>query len=353
MSKIRVGMVGYGFRGAGLWGMCPSVEQLDPVAICDANAEVKDKISADFPQAKYYDNYEAMLDSGTIDAVFVEVPPKGHVACTIAALQRGIHVLSDVPVLHDLEDVDKLWQVSQKSDAVFMLGATSNFWGFVETCSDLKRKGLLGKPFYLEAEYIHDIREFAKLTPWRQGYEPIRYCTHSLGPVLEWLDDEFVSVSCMSTGSQMQPGEAGDDAMVAIMRTGDNVVVKLLLSFANSLSHGVHKFVVHGTEGYFECTWPLTGAEPVAQFSTKKLYGLDKMTTLPVSSVRAELANIENVSGHGPADYATLVEFAEAINGGVCRFDLKQGLRMTLPGMYALESARQGGQLVEIKYPWK
>ncbi len=353
MNKIKLGIVGYGFRGTGLLGMARSVEQLEPAAICDANPEVQDKVKADFPGAAYYDNYEKMLDSGDIDAVLIETPPMTHAALAIAALERNIHVLSDVPVLHALDEVQPLWDATQKSQAIYMFGSTANYFGFVETCSDLKEKGLLGKPFYLEAEYVQDLTEFSKMTPWRIKYEPIRYCTHSLGPLLKWLGEELVSVSCFDTGSHVHPeNKDSHDAMVAIFKTASNKVVKLLTSFANSNTHGQHRYICYGTEGIFECIWPLTGEKPKVTFSTRKIYGLDKTIDLPVSSERPEISTLENLSGHGPLDYAMFVDFVRAINGEPLELDLKQGLRMTLPGLAALESAKNGGQFTEIKYPW-
>lgn len=32
--------------------------------------------------------------------------------------------------------------------------------------------------------------------------------------------------------------------------------------------------------------------------------------------------------------------------------DMREAIRMTLPGIYALESARAGGRLTAIEYPW-
>ena len=38
--------------------------------------------------------------------------------------------------------------------------------------------------------------------------------------------------------------------------------------------------------------------------------------------------------------------------GGPSPISLREGLRMSLPGIYAVESARRGGELTEIRYPW-
>jgi len=85
-----------------------------------------------------------------------------------------------------------LWQAEQKSSAIFMTGANPNYWAFVEAMVDLYDKGLLGKPSYLEAEYIHDLRYLFEETPWRQEYPPIKYSTHSLGPLLRIIEEDLI-----------------------------------------------------------------------------------------------------------------------------------------------------------------
>ncbi|MBN2295175.1 MAG: Gfo/Idh/MocA family oxidoreductase [Pirellulales bacterium] len=351
MDDIRLGVIGYGFRGAGLLGMARSVERLQPTAVCDETQAARDQAKADFPEVALFDDPLSMITSGSIDAVMVETPPMSHADQAIAALENNIHVLSDVPAIHSLDEVGPLWEAAEKSTTIYMFGATANYFGFVQTCSDLIAKGLLGKPFYLEAEYIHDLREFSKTTPWRIGYEPIRYCTHSLGPLLEWLGKELVTVSCFGSGSHIDK-DAGDDAMLAMFRTESGELVKLMVSFSNSNSFGRHHYLCHATHGTFECTWPLTGEEPKVSFSSNNIYGFEKTINLVVSSGRPEHATMENLSGHGSLDYATLVDFVKAIDGEPCSLGLQQAFRMTLPGLYALESAVNGGRVTKIKYPW-
>ena len=58
-------------------------------------------------------------------------------------------------------------------------------------------------------------------------------------------------------------------------------------------------------------------------------------------------------TGHGGADYALLARFYHAIRNGLpSPISLREALRMTLPGLAAAESARQGGKLTRIEYPW-
>ena len=57
--------------------------------------------------------------------------------------------------------------------------------------------------------------------------------------------------------------------------------------------------------------------------------------------------------GHGGMDYARLDDyFKSSLNGTGAPISLKQGLEMTLPGIYAEESAKRGGEVIRMRYPW-
>lgn len=353
MSSIRLGLVGCGLRGIGLWRLCHRLADAEPVALVDSNVTLKAKLTAEFPQCRFFSDYEQMLDAQIIDAVIVETPPSTHASLSMAALKKGIHVLTDVPLLHSLDEVKPLWDTSAASDAIFMFGSNANYWSFVDVFSGMKAQGLLGKLFYMEAEYIHDITEFAETTPWRHNYEPIRYCTHSLGPTLQWLEEELVSVSCFDSGGHVFPNQGGHDAMIAIFKSRGGAIVKLTTSFTNSLSFGVHRYVCHGTEGYFECRWPLTGGNPQTIFSTKKIPGMDKPVSIELTADPPGSGSPEDGEVFSRIDQAMLSDFIKSIKTGKCRLDMKTGLRMTLPGLYALESSKQGGTVTAIQYPWE
>ena len=58
-------------------------------------------------------------------------------------------------------------------------------------------------------------------------------------------------------------------------------------------------------------------------------------------------------NGHGGADYNLVTNFLQTLHTGEAKhITLKDGLRMTLPGIYAEESANRGGEVMKISYPW-
>jgi len=370
-KNIRLALVGHGIsgkggRGAGLFKL--AVESLDgvvPAAICDNDPEALAEARQAFPNAPVFDNFDAMLDKAEMDALIIATPVNYHAEPAVKALARNIHVLSEIECVYTVEEAQVLWDAHLKSRAIYMTGENSNFKGFIDAAVDLKRRGLFGDPIYVEAEYIHDCRYLWEKTPWRKpsnrpGNMPIQYCTHSLGPVLRLIDEDLEWVSCFDTGSHINKEEGQHDANAALFRTKSNVVVRVLTSFINNAVGGQQSYRFFTTKGTFERTQPqmtTMGVTPLASQRTL-FYSTDlplckNQIELPVAM--APVANLNNpkATGHGGVDYAMLDAFIKAIREGLpSPISLKDGLRMTLPGTFAAESARRGGELIKIRYPW-
>jgi predicted dehydrogenase len=354
MEKIRLGVVGLGSRGKGMFDLALRIDGVEAAALCDCNPEMLEPLREKYPQACFFEDFDEMLESGKIDTLLVETPAENHAKFCAAGLERGVNVFSDIPTVATIAEAEMLWQVARNSSAMFMCGANPNFWGFVEAMVDLHRQGMLGKPYYLEAEYIHDVRHLFEKTPWRKYIPPIKYCTHSLGPLLRILSEDLRTVSCISTGSQINKEPGQNDLMTAHFHTDSGIVVRLTISFINEAGCGLHSYRVFGTEGYFE-RMAERGKQPSRTvFRSKRLYGMQNTTELDVNYMRPEYANNAKAEGHGGADYAMFDRFFAALRNGekVSPVSLREGLRMTLPGIYAAESAAAGGKLVTIRYPW-
>ena len=122
MDKIKLGILGIGNQGSTyskkiLAGECPEVEL---VAICDRNPKriAWGKENLDAP-ITYFENAEAMLDSGLINACIVAVPHYDHPKYAMACMQRGIHVLVEKPAGVYTKQVREMNEEAKKHDVVF------------------------------------------------------------------------------------------------------------------------------------------------------------------------------------------------------------------------------------------
>ena len=350
---MKLGVVGFGLRGRSLIGLAKKSFSVEAAAICDSVETNLVAAKQDYPQARLFSTFGQMLDEVQLDALLVETPATSHAALCSQALARNIPVMSDVPAVATVEEAHELWRAQQSSRGFYMLGANANLWGFADEAVDLVKQGKLGDPYYMEAEYLHDIREYFDKTPWRKNYESIRYCTHSLGPLLRLIDEDLEWVSCFDTGSHINRQDGQHDAMTAIFRTRSNVVVRLLTSFINNYPAWGHAYRVYGTKGYFERGRGCEGMGTAKTlYYSAECHDKKALHEIPVGETPKESGE-ETVDEHGGVDHALLKLFFTAIREGLpSPIPLREALRMTLPGIAAAESARLGGQLIRIRYPW-
>jgi len=106
-----------------------------------------------------------------------------------------------------------------------------------------------------------------------------------------------------------------------------------------------HNFAVYGTKGSIltDKTKPLEEAHSFAKLcDTPDTF--EKFTEIPV-----KLSENGDVYGHGGVDGKMIRDFIECIiNDTPSPIDVEMGIRISLPGIIAAESARRGGELLEI-----
>jgi predicted dehydrogenase len=106
----RLGIVGMGAQGSIYAALIANgmVPNLEIGAIVDENPARRQVAETEHPGTPFYDDYLTMLDSGTIDAVVICVPPYLHPHLGIEALQRDIHVLLEKPAGVYTKQVEEL-----------------------------------------------------------------------------------------------------------------------------------------------------------------------------------------------------------------------------------------------------
>ena len=141
--------------------------------------------------------------------------------------------------------------------------------------------------------------------------------------------------------------------MCANFQTDSGIVVRLMRNGRCRAKIGYHSYRVFGTEGYMERMDRFD--KPVIRYNSTK--ELDKeLKEIGGENMPPQYANDEALLKydlHGGMDYALLKHYFEAVkNGAPAPISLKEGLRMTLPGIYAEESAKRGGEVMNMYYPW-
>ena len=368
MKKIRYGVVGMGHRGRALGQLAAVFDCTEFAAACDIRSDnwykqqwLSDRAMAEmFPDTVFYEDYDTMLREANLDVVIVETGADIHADFCIKALDCNINVLSDIPTVASLDEAERLWKAAERSKAMICVGSNPNEQKFAVLLKENYNNGLLGKPYCMEAEYIHwslpGSEENIHLNEngdWRKLLIPIRYCTHSLGPLLTVVEEkELRYVSCFGTGMHADEEYTAkkDDMMCAQFQTESGVVIRVMRNGRCRANIGHHMYRVFGTEGYMEKVERFE--KHVIRYNFTKqadnaLFEIDGSGKPPAYE------NNEKATGHGGVDYAMLDHFLQSVlEGKPAHISLREGLAMTLPGIYAEESAKRGGKVLRMRYPW-
>ena len=204
-EPIRIGIVGACGRGASFKAACDAQENVCVHAVCDINAEGLDAAAEKLGATEKFTDYGTMLERADIQAVIIATPMHCHVPQAVAALGRGIHVLSEVPAGVSVEECRALVAACKASRATYMMAENYTYTRQNVMVREMAARGLFGTPYYAEGEYLHELKQHNEDTPWRRrwqtGVNGITYGTHSLGPILQWMPGQrVVSVCCAGSG---------------------------------------------------------------------------------------------------------------------------------------------------------
>ncbi len=218
-------MIGVGGRGTGLMMNLLGIEDVEIVAVCDLfknkaeNACSICKKQKNQEPALYYENetsYQKMLDKEKLDAVIIATYWDSHAPIALYAMQRGIYPGIEVPAALT---VDACWQLVEKSESTGIPCMMLENWSFRRdnlAVLNMIRKGLFGEVVHSHCAHSHDCIDhwfFDSSTGEQKWpakylleYNRDQYPTHSVGPVLSWLDincgDVFTEIYSTATGSR-------------------------------------------------------------------------------------------------------------------------------------------------------
>ena len=365
MEKLKVGIVGAAGRPSAFLAAFRERDKAVLTAACDLNQEALDKALSGIDGIERYTDYMEMLEKGNLDIVIVGTPMPLHVSQSVHALQRNIHVYSEVTAAVSVKECKVLLEACKASRAQYMMGENCNYMKPYMVIREMVYEGVFGDIFYAEGEYLHDCRELLYKTPWRRKYQyetrGITYGTHSLGPILSWMKgDRVESVCCAGTGRHNRDLTggyiAGDDSTVMLCKTAKGRLIKIRTDLSSPRPYRLH-YTLQGTNAAYEGSlqgdnrdrnqiW-INGQSAKEQWDLLSKYEEKYMPEL-----WRDVGEKAVASGHGGSDVVIMTDFIDAIyEGKRVPIDIYDSLDMTLPGLISQESILQNGAWLPVPDP--
>ena len=114
MNEVRLGIIGCGGMGGSHLRYLPDLARLKLTAAADVSTQLLEQVVEEH-DVEGFDDGVKLLDSGLVDAVLITTPHYFHPTFATAALQRGIHVMTEKPVSVTAKAAAEVNQVAQQN----------------------------------------------------------------------------------------------------------------------------------------------------------------------------------------------------------------------------------------------
>lgn len=393
---MKIGVIGTGQFARSfisLWQLHPDVEA---VYVTDLVPERAAEHVERYDLAGSFANAEELLASD-VDSVAVMTQRWSHGEHVLAALDAGKNVYSSVPMASTAEEITEIVRIVSETGLIYQMGETSYYNPAVVWARQAIAAGELGRVFYSEGDYVHDMDNgfyaayrYSGGEDWKRtaSYPPMLYPTHAIGGVLGALPTHATSVSCLGVHDDRGDGVFDKDVS---MWGNDFSNMSALFELADGGAMRTNEFRRVGYWKGHESRFRFYGTDAVMEQSghgatlSVKTEGEDyaKGATLDISdkfathagqlpedsgdidpalmqSFASGTAPVQDRSrlpkefegahnGHEGSHHFLADDFVRAVTTGTQPpVNAWTAARFTLPGVIALESAKQGGARLEI-----
>lgn len=392
-KPVNLGIVG-GRRGSAFNKALEVLkDKVRLVAVCDISKEVLSRWRREHPKVRTFDNFDEFLRKGNCDAVYLATPLQLHAKQAVAAMEAGVHVLSEVIAATTLDECWELVDAVKSTNLKYMMAENCCYLRSNMMILNMVSKGVFGELTYAEGAYIHDCRnlffdDHGNLT-WRgsllREHTGNFYPTHSLGPVAQWLGvnkpngDRPVTTSAFMTKEAAMHRYAGKrfgfdhpgakqsfyihgDSTITIICTEKGLVIVLRFDPISPRPHNMTHYVLQGTSASYisarhKSEEPLIWIDgespgispPLTSEQDPKWESLWVYSDVHEHIRWREKGDLACHLGHGGSDFFVIEDFVDSIiYNRKTPIDVYDAVTWSSIMPLSIESMRKNGAPVEI-----
>lgn len=157
MREVKVGIIGCG--GIANGKHMPSLSKLPNVkmvAFCDLELERAEKAKKDYgtEDAKVFTDYRDLVALEDIEVIHVLTPNSSHAELSIAALDKGKHVMCEKPMASTYEDAKAMCEAAKRNNKLLTVGYQTRSHATFQYARNLIENGELGEIYYVKAPAV-------------------------------------------------------------------------------------------------------------------------------------------------------------------------------------------------------
>ena len=248
-DRLGVGVIGLGHNGLAFCDVYAGHRRTRLLAVCDRDADRREQ-AADKYGVRAYADYD-ILDHPGVDIISIHTGDPHHAEPFIKAVEAGKHVFVEKPLANDLDDLRAMLAAADKSDRNIAVGQVQRFNLLFQAVKKMCDEGILGDLFYMEADYIHDLRYQLQMERWKVEEEKpmVGGGCHPLD-LLRWFSrSEPVEVTSYSN-HLAYPEMREDATIVSLFKFDNGAIAKVTALYGPTAPMArYHNLALYGTKG--------------------------------------------------------------------------------------------------------
>lgn len=195
-ERMTVAIVGCGNFARFFVDLFKAHPNVDKVYVCDLIPEKAKEYSEKF-DVEIIDTFEQILENKSINCIANFTQRHLHGDIVIRALKAGKHVYSAVPMAPSVKECQEIVRLVKEKDLIYLMGETCYYYPCAMYCREAYKEGKFGDFTYGASQYYHhiDYISYGK-RPNEGGMPPLLYPTHSTGMILSAVNSYVKKVSC-------------------------------------------------------------------------------------------------------------------------------------------------------------
>ena len=140
-----------GVQHAEAYAKLPGVEL---AGLAGLEEPVRTELAGRLGVERHVATWEELFEDDTLDVVSVAVPTFLHAPITVAALERGLHVLCEKPIARTVEEAEAMVVAASEAGRVLDVAFNHRQRGDIQTLRRVIEAGELGRPYYAKAWWL-------------------------------------------------------------------------------------------------------------------------------------------------------------------------------------------------------
>lgn len=153
-TDLKVGVIGFGWAGQQHLKAYSAMPGVEVIGIAGQETEVGATLATEFDVPLVVSEWQELLELPGLDAVSVAVPTFLHAPIAIAALERGIHVLSEKPIARDAVEGQQMVDAARAAGRVLDVAFNHRRRGDIMALRSIIESGDLGETYHARASWM-------------------------------------------------------------------------------------------------------------------------------------------------------------------------------------------------------